>query len=233
MGTEMMATNANSHEIQIIIPTVPTMVSTPVSSWLIDCCMLCDTLSMSLVTRLSTSPRACWSRCHSGIACSLASTSARSRNIVRCTTPASRYACRYDSRPPTVYKPMANHSVRCIAAKSTPGPPEDLLRRPSNRMLVAWPSTFGPITTSDTLMNAITSTSTTWARSGERRRPRRLTELLKSFDFSIGTPTVFHRPLRVSVAGPVERTLSSAPAGAVLWSSCTSSPGLMRRPRRR
>jgi hypothetical protein len=29
----------------------------PLSSWLSDCCMLCATLSMSLVTRLSRSPR--------------------------------------------------------------------------------------------------------------------------------------------------------------------------------
>ena len=57
-----MATSASSHEIQSIIAMVPMMVSTPVSNWLMLCCRLCDTLSMSLVTRLSRSPRACVSR---------------------------------------------------------------------------------------------------------------------------------------------------------------------------
>ena len=85
-----MATRARCHEIRIIITNVPTMVSTPVRSWLSDCCVLCETLSMSLVTRLSRSPRACVSRYDSGIACNFASTSWRRRIIVRCTTPAKR-----------------------------------------------------------------------------------------------------------------------------------------------
>ena len=47
--------------VHSIITTTPMIVSTDVSSWLSDCCRLWATLSMSLVTRLSRSPRACWS----------------------------------------------------------------------------------------------------------------------------------------------------------------------------
>ena len=48
---------ASSGEIQIIIAIIAMTVSSEVSSWLRVCCRLCATLSMSLVTRLSSSPR--------------------------------------------------------------------------------------------------------------------------------------------------------------------------------
>ena len=51
------------------------------SSWLSVCCRLCETLSMSLVTRLSSSPRGCLSKYGSGSRLSLSSTSARSCRI--------------------------------------------------------------------------------------------------------------------------------------------------------
>jgi hypothetical protein len=56
-GTETRATRASTGEIQIIIASTPTRVSNEFSSWLNVCCIVCCTLSMSLVTRLSSSPR--------------------------------------------------------------------------------------------------------------------------------------------------------------------------------
>ena len=48
---------ANSGEIEIIMMTTPMIVRLDVSIWLSVCWRLCATLSMSLVTRLSRSPR--------------------------------------------------------------------------------------------------------------------------------------------------------------------------------
>ena len=57
IGIVTRASSASSGEIQIIIAIIATTVSSEVSSWLRVCCRLCATLSMSLVTRLSSSPR--------------------------------------------------------------------------------------------------------------------------------------------------------------------------------
>ena len=60
IGTVTRATSGSSGEIMNIITTsTPTSVSADVSIWLSVCCRLWATLSMSLVTRLSRSPR-CW-----------------------------------------------------------------------------------------------------------------------------------------------------------------------------
>ena len=56
-GTATSAISASSGEITNIITSTPTTVSSEVSSWLSVCCRLCEMLSMSLVTRLSSSPR--------------------------------------------------------------------------------------------------------------------------------------------------------------------------------
>ena len=56
-GIVTRAINASVGEMKNIIPTTKTMVSSEVSIWLIVCCRLCDTLSMSFVTLLSSSPR--------------------------------------------------------------------------------------------------------------------------------------------------------------------------------
>ena len=61
-GIVTSAISASSGEMTNIIVTTPTTVSSEVSSWLIVCCSVCEMLSMSLVTRLSTSPRGCWSK---------------------------------------------------------------------------------------------------------------------------------------------------------------------------
>ena len=92
-GTVTSATTASSGEIHSIIPTTPSTVSSEVSSWLSVCCSVWLRLSMSLVTRLSSSPRGCWSVYASGSRWSLAATSSRSRKTVRCTASLSRNAC--------------------------------------------------------------------------------------------------------------------------------------------
>ena len=62
IGIVTRARSASSGEIHTIIATIATTVSSEVSSWLSVCCRLCATLSMSLVTRLSSSPRGCPSK---------------------------------------------------------------------------------------------------------------------------------------------------------------------------
>ena len=62
IGTEARATSASTGEIQSIIPSTATTVSSDVISWLIVCCSVWLMLSMSLVTRLSSSPRGCRSK---------------------------------------------------------------------------------------------------------------------------------------------------------------------------
>ena len=62
IGTVTRAMRASSGEIQNIIEITPITVSSEVSIWLIVCCSDWLTLSMSLVTRLSSSPRGCLSK---------------------------------------------------------------------------------------------------------------------------------------------------------------------------
>ena len=57
IGTVAIATSARVGEIQTIIDSTPTTVSSEVSIWLIVCCSDWLMLSMSLVTRDSSSPR--------------------------------------------------------------------------------------------------------------------------------------------------------------------------------
>ena len=62
IGTVTRATSASSHEIENMKATTNTTVSSDVISWLIVCWSVWLMLSMSLVTRLSSSPRGCWSK---------------------------------------------------------------------------------------------------------------------------------------------------------------------------
>ena len=57
IGIVTSAMSESSGEIHTIIATIATTVMRLVSSWLRVCCSDCATLSMSLVTRLSTSAR--------------------------------------------------------------------------------------------------------------------------------------------------------------------------------
>jgi len=56
-GTVTSAITASSGESSSIITITPMTVSSDVTTWLSDCCRLCEMLSTSLVTRLSSSPR--------------------------------------------------------------------------------------------------------------------------------------------------------------------------------
>ena len=56
-GIVTSATSASSGEMMNIMISTPTTVSSEVSIWLRVCCRLWAMLSMSLVTRLSRSPR--------------------------------------------------------------------------------------------------------------------------------------------------------------------------------
>ncbi len=62
IGTVTSATRASVGEIENIIASTPTTVSREMSSWLIVCCSVWLMLSMSLVTRDSSSPRGCLSK---------------------------------------------------------------------------------------------------------------------------------------------------------------------------
>ena len=61
-GTVTSAITASSGEIQNIMASTPMIVSSEVTIWLSVCCRVCAMLSMSLVARLSTSPRGCLSK---------------------------------------------------------------------------------------------------------------------------------------------------------------------------
>ena len=78
-GTVTSAITASSGEIQNIITSTPTTVSTEVMSCDSVCWSVCATLSMSLVTRLSSSPRGWESKYLSGSRDSFASTSCAHR----------------------------------------------------------------------------------------------------------------------------------------------------------
>ena len=56
-GTVTSAISASVGERMNIITSTPSTVSSDVTAWLMDCCRLCEMLSTSLVTRLSSSPR--------------------------------------------------------------------------------------------------------------------------------------------------------------------------------
>ncbi|GAP54301.1 hypothetical protein AHiyo6_08660 [Arthrobacter sp. Hiyo6] len=56
-GIVTSAITAKVGESRTIISSTPATVSSEVTAWLMDCCMLWEMLSTSLVTRLSSSPR--------------------------------------------------------------------------------------------------------------------------------------------------------------------------------
>ena len=56
-GSETRATMLSCHEIENIMMSTPTTVSTLVMTVDSDCCMVCVMLSMSFVTREMSSPR--------------------------------------------------------------------------------------------------------------------------------------------------------------------------------
>ena len=105
-----------------IITSTATTVSTDVNSWLIVIDSDVWMLSMSLVTRLSSSPRCRESKYDNGSRCTLSSTSSRSATIVRWTVTFSSRACTQTSSAAIRYSPSASSSVRPTAPKSMPAP---------------------------------------------------------------------------------------------------------------
>ena len=61
-GIVTRAISASTGETTNIITVTPMTVSSEVSNWLSVCCSAWEMLSMSLVTRLSSSPRVCLSK---------------------------------------------------------------------------------------------------------------------------------------------------------------------------
>ncbi len=101
IGIVTSAMSESRGEIHTIIETIATTVMRLVSSWLRVCCSDCATLSMSLVTRLSTSPRGCLSKYGSGSRCSFASTSARRSKTTWLTAWTMTRPCSHDSTAAT------------------------------------------------------------------------------------------------------------------------------------
>ncbi len=121
-GIVTRATSASSQDVMNIMTSTPMTVSSEVSSWLSVCCRLCATLSMSLVTRLSSSPRCMPSKYFSGSRLILSSTSARSAKTVSCTTRLSTRACSHMKTLESTYSASTSSSTRCSAPKSMPCP---------------------------------------------------------------------------------------------------------------
>ena len=81
-GSDTSATRASCHEIENIMMSTPTTVSTEVITVDSDCCIVCVMLSMSFVTREISSPRCTLSKWLSGMRLIFASTDSRRRHMV-------------------------------------------------------------------------------------------------------------------------------------------------------
>ena len=165
-------------------------VSSDVSSWLRVCCSVVEMLSMSLVTRESSSPRGWPSKYRSGSRCSFSSTSSRSRYTTRWTTPFSSRPWIQPNTDDAKYSASTHVSTLPRAQKSMPAPGTCRIRSstPSKMMSVACPRIFGPATANATLVTPSTTTTANVTRSGCSRRASRLAEGLKSLAFSTGMP---------------------------------------------
>ena len=120
-GTVVSATTRQQRARSMnIIPATPMSSSTDVSIWLIVCCRLWARLSRSLVTRLSRSPRACWSMWRSVRAWTLASAWARRRCMSRCTTPAIIHAVMIESTADADVEADGEHQHLVEAAEVDP-----------------------------------------------------------------------------------------------------------------
>ncbi len=87
-GTASSEIKARIQLMDSIMMSTPMIVSRAVMSCVRVCCSDCEMLSMSLVTRLRTSPRGWSSKYLSGRRASFSSAACRSPYTVRCATPA-------------------------------------------------------------------------------------------------------------------------------------------------
>ena len=116
--------------------STPTTVSSEVSSWLSVCCRLCAMLSMSLVTRLSSSPRGWLSKYGSGSRLSLSSTSARSLRIALLHHAVEQVALQPEQHAGARRRGRARAAGSArAAAKSMPTPGTTLIRSSMSAML--------------------------------------------------------------------------------------------------
>ena len=95
-----------------IIDNTPSRLNVDISTWLSTCCRLWLMLSMSLLTRLSTSLRGCWSNQASGRRPSLSSACWRSVRTTRCSRPVLSQACHQFSADEAAYKAATKASRR-------------------------------------------------------------------------------------------------------------------------
>ena len=93
IGTVSTVIKTSSGEMETIIASTATTVRTAVTSWLIVMDSDDWTLSISLVTRLSSSPRWRPSKYDNGSRWILSSTSERNATMVRCTVTLSSRTC--------------------------------------------------------------------------------------------------------------------------------------------
>ena len=121
-----------------IMMSTPMTVSRLVSSCDSVCCRLCDTLSMSLVTRLRSSPRGCLSKYDSGRRSSFVATSRRISYTVFCTTPLRIQPLPHERTAPIAYRPTASMSHMARSPKTIPWPGVTCIRA-SMSARFAWP----------------------------------------------------------------------------------------------
>jgi len=110
-GIDTSAITVRIGETVSIMMRTPMTVSRLVNSCDSVCCRLCDTLSMSLVTRLRSSPRGCLSKYDKGRRSSFVATSRRISYTVFCTTPFRIQPLAHVRIEPRAYRPTArsNH----------------------------------------------------------------------------------------------------------------------------
>ncbi len=118
-GMLRRAISASSQEMENIIASTATRVSRETMTWESTCWRDWATLSMSLVTRLRTSPRDWPLKCRSGSRASLAWASRRSRPAVRWTAPLV-------SRPWTIPKPADATYTASTHSRTVPRAPKSI-----------------------------------------------------------------------------------------------------------
>ena len=92
-STAAPATRVIRGDSHSIMASTPTRLSADISTWLSTCCRLWLRLSRSLVMRLMTSPRGCWSNQARGSTASLSSVCWRSVRTTACNRPVLSQAC--------------------------------------------------------------------------------------------------------------------------------------------
>ena len=147
-GRDTSATSASFQEIENIITSTPSTVSTAVSAPDSDCCIVCVMLSMSFVTREMSSPRCTRSKYASGSRLIFSSTCSRSRHMARTMTMLMMKPWPQVSRAPATYSARTMSSSRPSRLKSTPAPGTKLSSPATRSASLPWPAARSPATAS-------------------------------------------------------------------------------------